>query len=79
MTKKCYDFVCSTCGSNDVLSDAYAEWNIVTQQWELQNTFDKGAFCAHCDGETRFDRVELSKEDAEARIAKHCEDDEPNR
>lgn len=49
---------CRTCGSQSVLADAFAEWNYEEQRWELQNTFEKGAFCEDCDGETRIDCVE---------------------
>lgn len=50
--------VCHTCGSEDVLSDAYAEWSFEKQEWQLQNTFDKGAYCNACDGESRIDTIE---------------------
>jgi hypothetical protein len=46
--------VCYHCGSGDVLCDAYAAWDVDSQQWELSSTFDKGAFCNACDGETRI-------------------------
>ena len=49
--------VCHTCGSVNVLCDAYAEWNVRKQTWEIANTFDKGAYCNDCDGETRIDMV----------------------
>lgn len=52
--------VCSTCGSDDVLCDAYATWNYHDQEWELSNCFDKGAYCNKCDGETR---IEVEEED----------------
>ncbi|MGA3206089.1 MAG: hypothetical protein ABSF12_26645 [Bryobacteraceae bacterium] len=48
--KKKIVFVCNTCGSEEVLVDAWAEWNKDNQRWELFNTFD-AAFCAECDGE----------------------------
>jgi hypothetical protein len=51
--------VCSTCQSEDVLCDAYASWDIPTQQWELSQTFDKGAYCNNCDGGCRIDEVEI--------------------
>ena len=44
--------VCSHCGSHDVRADAYAEWDVQTQKWELVQTFEKGAYCIPCDGET---------------------------
>ena len=58
MAKK-IDYVCSHCGSNEVLCDAYAEWNVEEQKWELQNTFDKGAYCNQCDGEARLEEKEI--------------------
>ncbi|MBI1214111.1 MAG: hypothetical protein GC190_21825 [Alphaproteobacteria bacterium] len=39
------------------MADAYAEWNVEAQRWEVANTFDKGAFCNRCDGETTLDWV----------------------
>lgn len=48
--KKKIVFVCNTCGSEEVLLDAWAAWDKDNQRWELFNTFD-AAFCAECDGE----------------------------
>jgi hypothetical protein len=47
--------VYSHCGSEDVFADSYAEWNIGSQAWEVVETFDKGAYCNKCDGETRIE------------------------
>lgn len=58
MEKK-FKMVCSYCGSENVLSDAYAKWNVENQEWELDNTFDKGAFCEDCDGECRIVEKEI--------------------
>jgi hypothetical protein len=46
--------VCNRCGSADILADAYASWNFETQEWEISQAFDKGAFCPDCDGETKI-------------------------
>jgi hypothetical protein len=35
--------VCSQCGSEEVLVDAYARWNVESQGWEIVETFEKGA------------------------------------
>lgn len=43
--------VCRECGSTEVLADAYAAWNVSAQQWEIDNVFDKGAYCNRCDSE----------------------------
>lgn len=51
--------VCSTCGSTNVLADAWAEWCEIEQKWELQNVFD-AAHCEDCDGETSIDDEELT-------------------
>lgn len=46
--------ICKYCGSEDVLADAYAEWDRDEQQWTIHNVFDKGAVCEKCDGDTRI-------------------------
>lgn len=55
--------VCSYCGSERVLRDAYAAWDVRRQKWVLQNVFD-AAVCESkkCDGgETRIDEVTVRK------------------
>jgi hypothetical protein len=47
--------VCSFCGSDNVRADAYAQWNRDRQEWELTTTFDKGAVCEPCGGETSLE------------------------
>jgi hypothetical protein len=51
--------VCRECGSEDVLADAFAEWNVEKQEWEINNIFDKGAYCNSCDEESRIEEVPL--------------------
>ena len=51
--------VCSHCASEEVVADAYAEWDVDSQGWEIAQTFDKGAYCARCDGETRIEERPL--------------------
>jgi hypothetical protein len=50
-----YRQVCATCGSENVLADAYAEWDIENQCWSVQNVMDKGHYCNACDGECRIE------------------------
>ena len=45
-----FTFICSNCGSDQVVSDAWAEWSIETQQWELGEVFDH-TFCLACETE----------------------------
>ena len=52
--------VCAHCGSDDVRADAYAEWDVEAQKWEIAQTFEKGAYCDKCDGETRIEEEPLS-------------------
>ncbi len=55
--------VCSNCGSKRVRRDAYAEWDVRSQKWVLQNVFDF-AVCEsdECDGnQTRIDEVPMSR------------------
>ena len=62
-------YVCRECGSDDVLCDAYAEWDVVEQHWSLQNTFGRGAWCNTCDGETRLNAVAITEEEYNALCA----------
>lgn len=47
--------VCSLCGSDDVRADAFAAWDVESQQWEVSETYDKGGCCEGCDqNDVRF-------------------------
>lgn len=46
-------FVCSSCGSHGVVVDAWAEWDVTNQRWELAQTFDAG-YCRTCDEKIRY-------------------------
>ena len=52
--------VCAHCGSENVMRDAWAEWDIAKQEWVLQNVFDQG-FCADCDSEESLDEIEIGE------------------
>jgi len=43
--------VCETCGTDRVVVDAHAEWDVDAQRWELAHTYEY-SFCKDCDGET---------------------------
>lgn len=53
--------VCETCGSENVRRDAWAEWSVENQAWELGEVYQQG-FCQDCQGDTTLvDReVELT-------------------
>lgn len=61
--------VCSECGGDNVKADAYATWDVANQRWECAETFDKGAYCDDCDGETRLEEREIIEGEAAARAA----------
>lgn len=48
--------ICENCGSENVMHDAWAEWDFDNQQWTLGNVFDY-AYCTDCDGETHIVEV----------------------
>lgn len=50
-----HTYVCTTCGSDQVLLDAWAAWNPDTQKWELSSTFDS-AYCEKCMGECQIEQ-----------------------
>ena len=43
-----FKIVCRHCGSENVLADAYAAWNVDKQEWELVNAFEDGSVCDDC-------------------------------
>lgn len=56
------DYICDQCGGNNVTRDAWAAWDVDTQDWVLGAAFDY-AFCHDCEAETRL--VEGQIEEAE--------------
>lgn len=65
---------CSTCGSTDVRRDAYAEWNVQTQEWELHSVYDNFV-CEDCGGECSVDEVD---DDATPRDPISCPVNDPD-
>jgi len=41
---------CAACNGENVRKDAYAEWNVELQQWELSAVFDH-TVCDDCGGQ----------------------------
>ena len=52
---------CAYCGSDNVVRDAWAEWDIENQEWELQDVYDD-AYCFECDDSTSLEWIEINKE-----------------
>ena len=46
--------VCNTCGGTGVQVDAWACWDVDTQQWVLHSTYEAVAICADCDIECSY-------------------------
>ena len=49
---------CSQCEGDDVTRDAWAVWDVETQDWVLGAVFDY-AYCQTCEAEARLIDVEL--------------------
>lgn len=52
--------VCAYCGSDRVMRDAWAEWDVERQEWVLLTVFDY-AHCEDCGGETSLSEVEIGE------------------
>lgn len=50
--------VCSTCRSELVTRDAWAEWDAEEQDWVLAAVYDYG-FCHACEADARIEEVPL--------------------
>lgn len=47
--------VCSLCGSEEVLVDAYAQWDVEKQKFVLNSTFERSfCFCNACERECQI-------------------------
>jgi len=55
------EIVCSHCGSRSVLRDAYAAWNVDSQNWELSAVFDQGT-CDDCGCERMLEEVAIDSD-----------------
>lgn len=77
MTTPKIKIVCSHCGGENVMRDAYAAWNPETQQWELGNVFDQG-YCEDCGGEATLDELPLEDSSPPKRVdlSEDAEDDD---
>lgn len=51
MTKVLKKPVCGHCNSDRILVDAWAAWDVESQDWVLDAVFEQ-TFCSDCDGET---------------------------
>ena len=60
---------CRSCGSENVVCDAWAKWNRTAQEWELDQTFDD-TFCRDCDENQKVEwkRIEETKVDRTRRL-----------
>ena len=47
------EYACERCGGVAITRDAWAEWNVATQDWALCEIFDH-AFCHQCHRATRI-------------------------
>lgn len=52
---------CGHCGRENVMHDAWAEWDTKTQKWVLGTIFDAG-FCADCDGPSTLKEIKIESE-----------------
>lgn len=57
-----YRMICKDCGSDDVVADAYASWNVDTQSWEVSGVYDKDNYCNNCDEEKKYLEKEIIQE-----------------
>lgn len=59
MTKRIME--CRRCGGQNVRRDAWAEWDMDTQEWVLSNVFDEAA-CDDCEQSTTIREVRVDEE-----------------
>lgn len=60
-------YICRVCKSDDVGRDAWTQWDIESQQWQVQNLMSE-SFCFKCEGETILDEVRDHQEEEDERM-----------
>lgn len=43
-------YVCNRCGSDEILFDAWAAWDVENQCMSITTTMDEGHVCENCSG-----------------------------
>lgn len=51
------NYVCRRCKSDNILADAYAQWDFGTQQWVLSNVYELHAHCNDCGDQTTPEEI----------------------
>jgi len=46
--------MCERCGSSDIRTEAFAEWNAVNQNWKVRELLDGNTVCANCGRECQI-------------------------
>ena len=54
------NYVCRRCKSDNILVDAYAQWDVATQNYVITTVFDN-ATCVDCGGETQTEEINLTE------------------
>ena len=60
-------YICRVCKSDDVGRDAWTQWDVESQQWQIQNLMSE-SFCFKCEGETILDEVRDPQEEEDERV-----------
>ena len=54
------NYVCRHCKSENILIDAYAQWNVAAQDYVITTIFDN-AECIDCGGQTQIEEINLTE------------------
>lgn len=54
-------YVCKYCNSEDIVWDAFVNWNFKLQKMEISQEFD-WCFCNTCEGDTRPIKIEVKND-----------------
>ena len=56
------DAVCTECGSDSIVIDAWAVWSIEQQGWVLGEIWNE-VFCKDCDASSEFELIDIEEEE----------------
>lgn len=67
--------ICATCKSDDVVLDAWAEWDVMIQDWVLRSVFDD-AFCCSCEQACDLEEIDIEDEPVSMDIIEDKDEDD---
>ena len=62
-------YVCGRCGSDNVSKDAFVDWNVTKQEWNIVRAVYDEATCHDCGDSTHLVEQDFNADPAQVRVS----------